>query len=548
MNYTPTIWENGKKPAINATHLNKMENELARLANIVSVPDITETTQTTMPNSYDGRLLVEEIGGVCEQETTEGKNLAEPLLPTSTSKGVTCTNNGDGTFTLNGTSTGTATFRIDQSSVSGSDNLKSYSGTYSISLRDSNGSLNPSGLELFLTQQDTYTTYLNSNWKKTAEVNVDNCFIYINVAEGTALNNLKVYPQLEKGSAMTEWEPYTGGQPSPNPSYPQEIKKTVVSEIVTHGKNFLNARLNVEFTTNDVYLLDNIVEGETYTVYIKQQVTELQADFPSAQHHYWFWDKDKKIIKNGIVCRLSFDATNQTKEEMQTLVAPLGAKYLRLDLGTYYGSSTTKIKNIECQVEKGDTFTGYEPYTESAIALSQPIELYGIGDVQDVIEGGKVKRRIASVILNGNDSENWAVDASRHLFYTFAVSNYCKVNTLPICTHYAQANAPDDYSQDMTCGINANKIIWLSHQSIDTLDNYKVWLAENPITVFYELAEETTEELPLADQIALNSLATHDGITYLEFDSEIEPTFKGEYGTSKVGGYTLEALLTARSK
>jgi hypothetical protein len=33
----------------------------------------------------------------------------------------------------------------------------------------------------------------------------------------------------------------------------------------------------------------------------------------------------------------------------------------------------------------------------------------------------------------------------------------------------------------------------------------------------------------------------------LEFDSEIEPTFSGEYGTSKVGGYTLEGMLAGRN-
>lgn len=35
MNYTPTIWENGKAPAINADNLNKIENELVRLGDIL---------------------------------------------------------------------------------------------------------------------------------------------------------------------------------------------------------------------------------------------------------------------------------------------------------------------------------------------------------------------------------------------------------------------------------------------------------------------------------------------------------------------------------
>lgn len=59
---------------------------------------------------------------------------------------------------------------------------------------------------------------------------------------------------------------------------------------------------------------------------------------------------------------------------------------------------------------------------------------------------------------------------------------------------------------------------------------------------------ESTEILPFADQIALNSLQTYDGITYVEFISDVQPTFyKFKYGTTEMGGMTLESLLTARS-
>jgi hypothetical protein len=71
--------------------------------------------------------------------------------------------------------------------------------------------------------------------------------------------------------------------------------------------------------------------------------------------------------------------------------------------------------------------------------------------------------------------------------------------------------------------------------------------AGTPVYVIYELAEEIIEDLPIADQIALNSLETFDGITYVEFVSEIKPTFSAKYGTTEMGGMTLESLLTARS-
>lgn len=42
----------------------------------------------------------------------KGKNLLNPILETTTFNGVTCTNNGDGTYTLNGTANANAYFDI----------------------------------------------------------------------------------------------------------------------------------------------------------------------------------------------------------------------------------------------------------------------------------------------------------------------------------------------------------------------------------------------------------------------------------------------------
>ena len=51
-------------------------------------------------------MLAEEKAD--KKETTV--NLLNPTLQTTTINGITCTNNGDGTYTLNGTANGTATF------------------------------------------------------------------------------------------------------------------------------------------------------------------------------------------------------------------------------------------------------------------------------------------------------------------------------------------------------------------------------------------------------------------------------------------------------
>ena len=50
--------------------------------------------------------------GKSEQKQYSGKNLLNATLQTTTVNGVTCTNNGDGTYTINGTATSDTLFHI----------------------------------------------------------------------------------------------------------------------------------------------------------------------------------------------------------------------------------------------------------------------------------------------------------------------------------------------------------------------------------------------------------------------------------------------------
>lgn len=43
-----------------------------------------------------------------------------------------------------------------------------------------------------------------------------------------------VYYQLEKGSVAHDFEPYTGGKPSPSPEYPQKIENIVNPNLILY--------------------------------------------------------------------------------------------------------------------------------------------------------------------------------------------------------------------------------------------------------------------------------------------------------------------------
>lgn len=133
-----------------------------------------------------------------------GKNLAQPLMPTTTVDGVTVTNNGDGTYTLNGTAIANATFRLDQSGYGKADNLKKYKGTYTFSRSNTS-------YEARVMQHNTWKQVMClgiGSQSITKKIDIDDCFVFISTSKGTTYNNVLVDLQIEFGSTATAFEPY----------------------------------------------------------------------------------------------------------------------------------------------------------------------------------------------------------------------------------------------------------------------------------------------------------------------------------------------------
>lgn len=175
----------------------------------IDLSNYYQKSETYSKDELNGKLV--NVGTTAPTDGTRvwfknSRNLIEPLMATATLNGMTCTNNGDGSFTLNGTATATATFRIDQSAYTAHDNLKNYNGTYTLSCNELEN-----GLSLGVMQYSTWVSVLvmtNSNTPVTATIDKDNCFIYVSIANGKSLNNLTIRPMLQKGSVATGFEPY----------------------------------------------------------------------------------------------------------------------------------------------------------------------------------------------------------------------------------------------------------------------------------------------------------------------------------------------------
>lgn len=177
-----------------------------------------------------------EVKGNTEQKQLSGKNLLNFSKWTSKEvNGVRWTNNGDGTVTANGTATDNSDFYVIK------DYSTKYTGDYTISGCPSGGSATT-----YYVLQDIGNKSDFGNGV-TKSFNNESFAVRLRIMKGYTANGILFRPMIELGTTKTDFEPYCGGQASPNPDYPQEI------EIVTGNNVIKNSNNN---GTTDVYNLN----------------------------------------------------------------------------------------------------------------------------------------------------------------------------------------------------------------------------------------------------------------------------------------------------
>lgn len=188
---------------------------------------LNDTSNTIMKLNFDTTTS--------SQDTTTGKNLLPYENTSTTMSGVTITHNANGSITLNGTSTENIAYRLWSGNKTGIlEENKSYvlssqvdmpNKTF-IRLQDSSSS----SIFVDLSSQATVKNKISVKSSSFPTLSVS-CFLFIYV--GYTFNNYTIYPMLEEGTTATDYEPYTGGQPAPSPSYPQAIHTISGNNVIT---------------------------------------------------------------------------------------------------------------------------------------------------------------------------------------------------------------------------------------------------------------------------------------------------------------------------
>ena len=272
--------EEGKAADAKATGeaINKLTEDLS---NKITKFYASNQGETHITDSDNGKIMDMMLYGKSEQFTATGKNLLKIKDGTQTLRGVTVTAK-DGVVALKGTATesGWAVLTVDSFVLDG---------TYILS---SNITANIR----VLVANKSFKTVLEQGKSATLE-NAEASKVCFTITEGKTYDISNILIQIEKGSVATSYEPYTGGIPSPNPSYPQEIK-SVVNPIVklSNEDGTKSETVTLPYTLNAIPVSSGgnvTIDGQQY---IADYVDVERGKLVKRVYEYVFSGEDRWIV------------------------------------------------------------------------------------------------------------------------------------------------------------------------------------------------------------------------------------------------------------
>lgn len=194
--------------------------------------DVVGEPPLTLENAIGKPLKGLRIYGKSKQVTTTGAQLfPPPMLGSQEKNGITIDCMEDGKIRISGTAEILTDFYVSRLQLSAG----TYTSSAGVNIDASTlryALATPGGVPYY----DVYGDYTTATIAKTIDVS-----LLLRVYAGKTID-LTVQPMLNAGSTHLPWEPYTGGQPSPSPDYPQEIESVVNPTVKVTNEDELKAQ------------------------------------------------------------------------------------------------------------------------------------------------------------------------------------------------------------------------------------------------------------------------------------------------------------------
>lgn len=494
----------------------------------------TEDGYAQINDSSNRRLNNMIIRGNSEQIQTTGKNLLLIYKQTQTVNGITLTYDNDNKVIIaNGTATSRTNIALGVFDFKKGITYK-FVGCPKGGSVDTLYHIEPNGGLFF--DIGNGATYTPSEDKL-------NTLIYFVVTKGVVLNNLVIKPMITTDLNVTydDYEPYTGGKPSPSPEYPQEIKAVNELSGVMSGKNLLKPHGSYPRTgygitfnlMNDGIHVNGKCTGSSWYTFIYSDTLQAGTYYINGIKGASNSRYQVVLYKNDVI--IGYITTNNFK-----LVLKEKAK-IELSLYVYSGYGTFNdlvLPYMICRNEN-DLYL-YTPYQgQSLLNYTLQNPLYKLSDVYDYIDfnRGKIVRNIGVITFDGSDDEDIRLsppDGSRRVYlYLFRnsilsienINPYCKSNMFKFTNLWTDGVMSHNHLFYVS-----STNIYVSYNEITSLNDFKTWLNKNPITVYYQLATPTEEDIPAELLSQLKELQTYVTTTNVMFEaSDVYPIVDLEY-------------------
>ena len=290
--------------------------------------------------------------------------------------------------------------------------------------------------------------------------------------------------QLEQGSTATDYEPYTGGEPAPNPNYEMPIKNTGDNGSVNEKvQNFniwdeqwevgeINGSTGAKANTGSAIRSKNYIRvTPSQTLYIKT---------PKYCNIYQY-DIDKNYISS----------IRGEINEIFTLSSQ--CYYILFATSTAYGTSYNNdiCINVSNTALNGTYIAHEEQKISFPLAQGQKL-MQG-----DYLADDGIHHVRAQIVLDGSIDENWqlwsitATNVERFYIVNMMIPKQASTS---LCSHFKFINDNSDIQHYRFGGSNFNEfIIYIDRTIATSVAELRTWLQSNPITIEYDLAEEVID-------------------------------------------------------
>ena len=507
--------------------------------------------------SYDGSasnngIDVAEIDGAYSQETTNGFQLFDASkLPTKSQGGATVTNNGDGSFTISGSGNLTGDFSQFYQ-YTHEETLKMLKvGT--ITLNQNGDDTTPYALARLVKTGGTgiwlQLTKATQSANITQEMLQDvGCAlqVFLYGSSGSTIQAGTIKPMLYQDGDGT-FEPFTGGIASPNPEYPQEPKfvgdynegtKKYDIDIVSQTRNLFDAS-KLPTTSQEGVTVTNNDDG-SFTISGEFNTTNNRFNVGYEYSH----EETLKLLKVGkitLICEDVFPRFCMTLKKDGGYYANVNSHDRLTDTITQemLNDPTCKLVIFIDSSGQPATLTTVKPMLyqqgngewesfklkSTTVELNQPLRALPNG-AKDTIENGSVIRHICEKTINNTTTIRYLdnLDLEKTIVFNIVVDK--PLSNIMLCNNFLTntkgylilSNTDVEMIQiytDRNIYIRINK----SRLNENNLAGFKTWLQSNPVTVWYELATPTTE------QITLPTLPSWYPYTNAWVGTELQPSF-----------------------